>query len=281
MMTARKGTFDFAGLTGEVYYCPQSLANVVLSPLTADRFEERLVKGFGKRYITFYEGRNGLYHVLAFLHKNFGSQRVFVPDPICWPVILAAKTSGLTIVRYNEKPAGMRKGDVLVTIDSDLTPPPGTFSIQDNAKNPVKPSSRFDFTLYSFAEGKPLSSGGGGLVIVNNENFESFLDLREKLVRPSLETELKRYERYLFWKLKSYRLVRKYGRMLRHAIKGDYVGKGTMDNIDCSMCSFARKLAAVNIDTEDKVYVLGKNKRSEYGSSLDLMRKENAERGVD
>lgn len=239
---------------GKPYYCPQPLLYIIFAPLTrAKRFDDYMISKFGRDYLTFYTGRNGVYHILEYLKRDFGSRRIFLPDAISptksYSMIVASNKAGYKILYYKTYGPinGLRKSDVVLLLDSTIKLPEHVFSIEDNALNPTLPSRTYDFTLYSFAIGKPLASGRGGLVVVNRERVKGFLKLKEKLVRPDALTELKNYYRYLFWyKIKNLPAIRKVMRWeaLHKKIKGGTFTREYVIKTDYAMCSVSKKIAA-------------------------------------
>ena len=227
------------------HYSPQSFAQILFAFALRDNFDRLLEKSVGKNYCTFFEARNGLYHILMYLKRRFRSRRIFVPDMICQAVRLASKRAGYGIVYYKGKPAGFKENDVLLTA-SAVKLPGKAFTIEDNARNPTIPSKDYDFSLYSFGNGKPLSSGGGGVVVVNNEKLHDFLDAAGLLRKPGLSVEIRAYLKSLFWRLTTSGSVRRYGKKALRSIDSSYgTGSGIkIVNLDLSMCSTSKRLAS-------------------------------------
>ncbi|MGD0728662.1 MAG: hypothetical protein ABR981_01135 [Candidatus Micrarchaeaceae archaeon] len=200
-------------------------------------------KQVGKNRAMFYEARNGLYHILKYLNKEFKCKRVFLPKKICYVVTLASKTAGYEILYYTRQPAKMRNNDVIVMTDPAIKAPDSVFSISDNAKNAMKPEKRHDFTLYSFGSDKPLSSPRGGMVVVNKSRCIGFLNIKSKLNNPDFSTEFNAYLNYIFYKFWTYETFVNFARKMRHATVGDNIPSGKIVHLDFSMCSISRKLA--------------------------------------
>ncbi len=234
------------------YYCPQSLFYILFSPLMEDRLDRYLAEKVGKKYLTFYEGRNGIYHILKYLKKNFGSTRSFLPTEISpensYSVIVACNKAGYEIVYYTGTPRGLKKNDVVILLDSSIRLPEYVFSIQDNARNALMPAKRYDFTLYSFAIGKPIPGPRGGVVVVNKKRVDGFLKVGRLLVAPDPFTETKSYLRYLlFYKIKNYQLLRRlmHWELLFRYVKGNDFTHEIIVNDNYSMCSVSKKIVSV------------------------------------
>ena len=233
----------------KIYYCPQPLLYILFSPLMkTDRFDSYISEKLGNEYLTFYTARNGIYHILKYLRQNFGSQKIFLPDKIhpptktspakSWSVIVACKEANYQIVYFDDEkgpPNNLKKNDVVLLLDNHLKLPSFVFSIEDNANNALMPTYDYDFTVYSFAIGKPLPSPRGGIVVVNSKRLKGFLKVQQSLVPPDIRTEINNYFRYLvFYKIKNYPLVRSimHWEYLHLLIKGsDFTGDKVVQKI--------------------------------------------------
>jgi hypothetical protein len=209
-----------------------------------NEFDRLMEEAVGENYCTFFEGRNGLYYILVYLKRKFRCKRILVPSGICLAVKLASQAAQYQISYYRKKPTGVREGDVVLTTDSSMRIRSRCFTIQDNARNPLVPSKDYDFTLYSFGNGKPLSSGGGGVVVVNNPRLYDFLGIRKALRKPSAKMETCVYLKSLFWKLTVSSAVRSYGKRSRGISEsyGRLFGI-KVTNLNLSMCTISKRLA--------------------------------------
>lgn len=237
---------EFAAIKNNTHYSPQSFSQLLFAFALRNRFDSLLEEKVGKSYCKFFEARNGIYYILMYLKQKFHCERILVPDGICMAVKLASKRADYRMVYYRGSAVGARRNDVVLLTDSSIRLPSGTFAIQDNARNPITPSKRYDFTLYSFGNGKPLSSAGGGVVVVNNERLRDFLDVGKSLSRPSARVEMNAYLKTLFWRLTTSERVRTYGkRALRIADKEEEQKSGIkITNLNLSISSISEKLAS-------------------------------------
>lgn len=234
------------------YIFPHSLLNTVFSPLLQDNMDALMQRELGGDYALFYSGRNGIYHILAYLKKRYGASRIFIPEGICKIVPQISGKARYEIIYYTGTPKGLRRNDVFLVTDSALHVPNGAFSIQDNAQQVIPPSKRFDFTVYSFGQNKPLSCAGGGAVVVNNKKFLPFLKISDSLNQPGFGEEARCYISMLKWKIRAYKIVRIFGRMALKAIRGKNWKEGLtgpsghyeLEHIDYTIPKLSRRLAS-------------------------------------
>lgn len=226
----------------------------------SESFDKFFDRWFGsKDYFCTYRGRNGLYHILYYLKKNFHISRVIVPSYICKIVIPPIKMNNLEVVfvdnnlktlGIDENSLSLKKNDVLLWVNYfDLLSQPSKkllkrrdlFIIEDNASYFRLPSSFADFTLYSFGKGKQISSSEGGIVSINNAKFK--LLNKTNLNLPSFKTELSRYIEYFLWRLITFRPIYVIGKKLN--LKNNSESKSIKARIDgnnLSMCNISKKL---------------------------------------
>jgi hypothetical protein len=236
------------------YQYSYPLVYVLFSPVLIDNIDSLLKKNIGSSYVLFYAGRNGVYHILKYLNKNYKSSRIHIPESMCAVVIEAADRAKYKIIYYRDKPKNLNKNDVVITEDSSLRLPKGVFSIQDNAQNLGKPSKSFDFTLYSFGQSKPLTAAGGGAVVVNNKNLLSFLKISQTLKEPGPEEDWNAYLRTLGWRLRGYKFLRTLARKFYVMAMGNRWEEETklktagksITNLDRGMTKLSRRLASYN-----------------------------------
>jgi hypothetical protein len=235
------------------YGFPHSMLTTLFSPLLPDRVDELLEKQIGKNYVIFFHARNGIYNIMLYLNKKYGSSRIHMPSGICGVVPLVSEKADYKIIYYKGIPKNVKETDIVLSTDGRRRPQKGVFYIQDSAKTSILPIKGFDFTIYSFNEDKPISAGYGGVALVNNPKFLDFLKVSNSLKPPSFSDEFNSYTMSIRWKIRSYKIVRDVGRMVLQMLKGKQgaLGKfnpnGKFINLDRTMPKVSRRLASTHL----------------------------------
>jgi len=238
---------------GHEYQFPHSMLTTLISPLLIDRFDELLERQIGRNYVLLFHARNGLYYILLYLKKRYGSSRIHMPKNICGVVPLVSEKAHYKILYYTKKPKSVMKNDIILCTDGRPRLHRGTFKIQDSAKTSIMPVKGFDFTMYSLNQDKPISAAYGGIVVVNNPRFLDFLEISNSLKPPGLNDELRAYATAIKWKIRSYKIIRMVGRMVLQATlgkeraKGRFNPKGKFENLDRTLPKVSRKLASTHL----------------------------------
>ncbi|MDE1804176.1 MAG: hypothetical protein KGH59_00105 [Candidatus Micrarchaeota archaeon] len=236
--------------TPMIQYVSPSLATLITAPFFKGlEFNKFFRSKFKDNWVSFYEARNGLYHLLTYLKEKFGSSIIYLPTDICEVVKISAKLARYKIIYYAITPKGIKSKNVLLVTDNSIIPPKGVFSIEDNAKHPYYPNRRFDFTLYSFGASKPLSSSGGGVVVVNNREFRGFLKIRQLLKEPERIFEIRAWINYIRWTLIEHEPLHRDKRVIasfrtaRLALRGNYMPTYRITNLPFRMMQISKKIA--------------------------------------
>jgi dTDP-4-amino-4,6-dideoxygalactose transaminase len=250
------------------YKCYQTFTDLLVAPFLStkgfDEFFDRYLKD--KPYLCTYRARNAIYHVLVYLKKKFHVKRILVPSYMCNQVIVPIKMSGLKLVftDINLKTLGVdlksvkiKDNDVILwsnlfglkaSLNKRELYGKKVFILEDNVTSFRPPSPQADFTFYNFGKGKEISSSEGGLVAVNKEEFNDFLD-ETKLSAPDFHDEIFRYFAYLFWKLKTYRVIYFFGKIFKKAIvkPGKVIIEDSIQGRDLCICKISKKIAALQL----------------------------------
>ncbi len=255
-----------------IEYKRPSLVVSLLAPLlSGESFAAFFDAKFKARWTSFYNARNGVYYILRYLKRTHRSGTVFLPDGICEVVRLASKLAGCRVVYYKTGMKGIKKGDVLLATDSSTIPPAGVYSIEDNAKHPNYPNSRFDFTLYSFGGSKPLSGCGGGVVVVNNRKFKNFLNIGGELHEAGIRANIGVWANYIRWKLIEYEPLHRNPtiismfRSARQAVKGNYMPRYGVPNLSLRMPAISMKLVGRGLGYGSGDYAHDASRNSRLG----------------
>lgn len=244
--------------------CFHKISDFLTIPSVAGkRFEEEFCKwSGGKKILYTYRARTGLFHLLSYLKGKFGINRIIVPSYTCKEVIHPIKKVGLEIVfvdndmktlGIDSSNVNIKKNDVVLWVNYfGLKSRPSkkiidgdAFIIEDNASHFLPPSEYADFTLYSLGKGKEFSSSEGGIVTINNKEFDDFIDVI-KLREPDFFNNAYRFFDYLFWRITTirtlYTLARKIRKLLVRDEHHEFNFNPDIEGVDFSLSPISKKL---------------------------------------